>query len=87
MRSAYRNEAFFASGNIIGKKNSYYIACIAGKEVIRFDLDINRIESFSEFKENRIGRVLPPYITIIQQCCSNYIVREGSMPTPRQAFL
>ena len=44
------------------------------------------IRKFREIKDKRIGRVLPPYITRIQQKCSQYIVREGTMPIPREIF-
>lgn len=42
--------------------------------------------SFAELKDKRIGRVLPPYITRIQQKCSQHIIREGTMPIPREIF-
>ena len=32
------------------------------------------------------SRILPPYITQIQQSCANHIVREGIMPTPEAIF-
>lgn len=37
-------------------------------------------------KDKLIGRILPPYITQIQQSCANHIVREGIMPTPEAIF-
>ncbi len=44
------------------------------------------IKKFKELKDKRIGRILPPYITRIQQKCSQYIVREGTMPIPKEIF-
>lgn len=35
-----------------------------------------------EEKADRIGRVLPPYITKLQHEVSSYIVREGLLPVP-----
>lgn len=81
-----RNEAFFISGNIIGKKSDVYITCIAGKKVLRFRLDIAKVEVFNKKKDKRIGRILPPYITCIQQSCASYITREGTLPTPVEVF-
>jgi hypothetical protein len=82
----HRDEAFFASGNIIGKKSEVYIACVAGKKALKFRLDIAKIETFNKMKDKRIGRILPPYITSIQQSCASYITREGTMPTPKEVF-
>lgn len=83
---AYKNDAFFANGNIIGKKSEIIVACVAGKKALKFRLDINKVEKYSKMKDKLIGRVLPPYITQIQQSCANYIVREGIMPTPPEIF-
>ena len=54
-------------------------------KIIKFRMDLV-IRKFREIKDKRIGRVLPPYITRIQQKCSQYIVREGTMPIPREIF-
>lgn len=84
--AAYKNDAFFNSGSIIGKKNEIYITCVGGNKAIKFNLNIEKISKFNEMKEFIIGRILPPYITQIQQNCASYIVREGIMPTPKQVF-
>lgn len=81
----YRNIAFFSSGNIIGKKCDAIIMCIADKKAIKFRLDIS-IKNYNSIKDKIIGRILPPYITSIQQSCSSYIVREGTLPTPIEIF-
>ena len=54
-------------------------------KIIKFRMDLV-IRKFREIKDKRIGRVLPPYITRIDQKCSQYIVREGTMPIPREIF-
>ena len=46
-------------------------------------IDVPWVQSL---KEKRIGRLLPPYITRVQQKCSQYIVREGIMPVPMSLF-
>ena len=61
------------------------MACIEGEQAIKFQLDIIPI-NYSELKDVRKGRLLPPYITRIQQKCSQYIVREGVMPIPCDLF-
>ena len=83
--SEYRNTAFFSSGNIIGKKSDIIIMCIDSKTAIKFRLDIS-IKKYNAIKEKLIGRLLPPYITSVQQACSSYITREGTLPTPKGIF-
>lgn len=81
----YRNQVFFGHGEIREKKPEVIIACIDGGKIIKFRLDI-KIKKFKDVKVNRIGRILPPYITRIQQKCSQYIMREGTMPLPKELF-
>ena len=83
---AYRNTAFFSNGNILGKKSEIIITCIAGKKALKFRLDIHKTSKYNQMKDKLIGRVLPPYITQIQQSCANHITREGIMPTPKEIF-
>lgn len=83
---AYKNNAFFTSGNIIGKKSEIIIACIAGRKALKFRLDIHQVKKYSQMKDKLIGRILAPYITQIQQNCASHIVREGIMPTPDKIF-
>lgn len=45
------------------------------------------ILSFNAWKGKRIGRVLPPYITKIQQKCAVNMVREGVAPLPKELFI
>lgn len=82
----YKNDAFFNNGNIIGKKSEIIIACVAGKKALKFRLDINKVIKYKQLQDKLIGKILPPYITQIQQCCASYIVREGVMPTPKEIF-
>jgi hypothetical protein len=81
----HKNKVFFNMGEIIGKRNEVIITCVHGKKAIKFRLDIIQ-KQFNQIKTNRIGRIMPPYITRIQQFCSQHIVREGVMPTPKELF-
>lgn len=81
----YRKGFFYSFGDIICKKTEVVITCVAGEKIIKFRLDVE-VKKFNELKEYRIGRILPPYITRIQQNCSQYIVREGIMPIPEEIF-
>ena len=76
---------FFGHGEILEKKPEAILACVDNGKIIKFRMDLV-IRKFREIKDKRIGRVLPPYITRIQQKCSQYIVREGTMPIPREIF-
>ena len=69
----------------ITAKPEVILACVDNGKIIKFRMDLV-IRKFREIKDKRIGRVLPPYITRIQQKCSQYIVREGTMPIPREIF-
>ncbi len=81
----YRNQIFFGQGEILEKKPEAIIACIDNGKIIKFRLDI-KIMKFKNIKKDRIGRILPPYITRVQQKCSQYIIREGTMPLPKELF-
>lgn len=81
----YRNLVFFSHGEILEKKPEVILACVDNGKIIKFRLDL-AIKKFKEIKDKRIGRVLPPYITRIQQKCSQHIIREGTMPIPKELF-
>ncbi len=75
----------FHHGTIIEQAPEVIIPYIAGEKMIRFKLDL-KIKQFSELKEHRIGRLLPPYITRVQQRCASYIVRTGVFPVSSDLF-
>ncbi|MBP5428720.1 MAG: hypothetical protein J6Z04_05490 [Clostridia bacterium] len=79
----YRNKVFFQNGTFIGRSDKIIICCIDGKRILQFDLNL-KCRSFAEIKDKRVGRILPPYITQIQQKCSAYLIREGTIPTPQK---
>jgi hypothetical protein len=56
-----------------------------GKTLAFYFKDIH-IKSFNEMKDNRIGRLLPPYITRIQQRFALYLQRQGLPRIPDDAF-
>ncbi len=82
---AYRNQVFFGHGEILEKKPEVILACVDNGKILKFRMDLV-MKKFKELKDKRIGRILPPYITRIQQKCSQYIVREGTMPIPKEIF-
>lgn len=82
----HRNSIFFRKGAFLERNDKAIIGCVAGEQALQFDLDICIMEYNTE-KDKRIGRILPPYITRIQQKCSQNMVREGVMPTPKELFV
>ena len=80
-----KSDAFWWQGDIIGKKTDVFLCCADNGKIIKFRLDLE-VKKFKDLKDKRIGRVLPPYITKIQQKCSHYIIREGTMPIPKEIF-
>nr|WP_289706536.1 hypothetical protein [Enterocloster clostridioformis] len=84
----YRNNMiFYNKGELLEKKTEAIIACVDNGKYIKFELRKLELKKFYEIKEKRIGRILPPYITKIQQKFAQHIVREGIMPIPEELFL
>lgn len=84
--SKHRNSIFFRKGTILERDDKVIIGCVAGEQAIQFKMDLE-ILKFSEWKKKRIGRVLAPYITKIQQKCAVNMVREGITPLPKELFI
>lgn len=75
----------FKKGELRGKKFEDYVAFIEGN-VVRFDFRKLKIKKWKEIKTYRIGRLLPPYITSVQQRYSFYLQREGLPALPAEVF-
>ncbi len=82
----YRNKIFFRKGAFLERNDKVIIGCVADKKALQFNLNIH-IKNFNDLKDKRVGRILPPYITRIQQKCSQNMVREGIMPIPKELFV
>lgn len=82
----HRNSIFFRKGTFLERNDKVIVGCVAGEQVLQFNLDIS-IKKFNAEKSKRIGRILPPYITRIQQKCAQNMVREGVMPVPEGLFM
>lgn len=89
----------FIQGNFIEKVNNAYIPFIDGGKIIEVLFrnmtifkweeklkDKNDKETGKMFKETRIGRLLPPYITKVQQRYSFYLQRQGLPAIPEKAI-
>jgi len=85
--SNYRDKLFLTLNNeIIERASNVIIPCINDGKHLVFSLYPVQKDFNATMKEHRIGRLLPPYITRIQQKFSHYIVREGVMPVPPYVF-
>jgi len=75
----------FDSGEFLEKKNNCYVAFIQGK-IFSFSLRDIKMEKWKKIKDNRIGRLLPPYITKVQQKYAAYLQRQGLPSIPEEAI-
>ena len=80
-----KNSITFDSGEFFEKKHCCYIAFVKG-QILQFSLKELYIKSWNEIKYKRIGRLLPPYITRVQQKYSHYIQRQGLPSIPKEAI-
>lgn len=76
----------FCKGNFIEKVNNAYVSFVDEQKIIEFKFNEIEIKSFSAVKDNRIGRLLPPYITRIQQKYSFYLQRQALPAIPDRAI-
>ena len=56
------------------------------KSIIKFSFKNQINKSFEDLGSMRVGKVLPPYITRIQQRYALYLQRVGIPPTPKKAI-
>lgn len=75
----------FVQGEFLEKKNCSYVAFIQGK-VMRFNYRKLDIMRWTNIKEKRLGRLLPPYINKIQQQYAAYLQRQGLPSIPNEAI-
>ena len=75
----------FSQGEFQEKINNCFVAFVDGK-ILCFSLRKLAIKKWNEVKDNRCGRLLPPFITKIQQKYSSYIQRQGLPSIPNQAI-
>ncbi len=81
--------------NYFSKRNDYrvkecsskcVVTCLYNKQDFVFLFDNLRLFNWEVLKNCRIGRLLPPYITNIQQRFASYIHRQGLPVDPRSIF-
>ena len=85
INSEEQDSIIFDSGNFVEKINSCYVAFIENK-IIEFKFRKIEIKKWNDIKSNRIGRLLPPYITRIQQKYAFYLQRQALPALPIQSI-
>lgn len=66
----------------VSEQNPIYLV----KRILSFSLRKLSIKKWNDIKDCRCGRLLPPFITKIQQKYSSYIQRQGLPSIPKEAI-
>ena len=80
-----RKKIVFENG-FIEKEYVFYVPFVNEGKIIEFDLKKLTIKKWNDVKNNRIGRLLHPYITKLQQKYSFYLQRQGLPAIPEKAI-
>ena len=84
--SALRKEYLCDKGHFSERIDKNIVFAAVDGKSIRFDFKKLRIKKFGKLKERRIGRLLHPYLTRIQQRYSLYSQRQGLPRIPPEAI-
>ena len=76
----------FYYGTLLERKDMVLLPYIKENKVFKFNINEIEIRKFKQIKDKRIGRIVPPYLTRIQQKTANYITRQGLMPIPEEIY-
>lgn len=76
----------FIDGHFIEKVWEAVAFSVHEGKSVRFDFRRFRVKKFSELKDKRIGRLLHPYLTNIQQRFGLYLQRQGLPRIPEEAI-
>ncbi|MCK4665048.1 MAG: hypothetical protein KAT68_19425 [Bacteroidales bacterium] len=86
INSSNDDKILFEKGNFIEKSNNTYIPFIDNGKIIEFFFNEIKIKKWNSIKSTRIGRLLPPYITKVQQRYSFYLQRQGLPAIPEKSI-
>jgi len=73
-------------GQFVEKVNNSIIPFLDGGKIVEFLFRDIKPKKWKDFKDSRIGRVLPPYINRIQQRYALYLQRQGLPRVPDAAI-
>jgi len=80
-----KDELTFENGQFLEKLNNAIVLGIDNGKIIEFLFRDIKTKKYSTLKNKRIGRLIPPYITRIQQRYALYLQRQGLPRTPKEA--
>ena len=80
-----KDAIIFDSGEFHEKINCSYASFVQGN-ILCFTFRELKIKKWKDIKDYRIGRLLPPYITKIQQKYASYLQRLGLPSIPEKAI-
>ncbi|OAV73569.1 hypothetical protein Barb6_00118 [Bacteroidales bacterium Barb6] len=88
INSKNKSKIIFNKGELLEKNYNAYIAFIDDGKIIEFKFNENNIihEEWRNLKTKRIGRLLPPHITRLQQKYAFYLQRQGLPAIPDKAI-
>jgi hypothetical protein len=82
------SKIIFHNGEFIEKNCHVYISFIDDGKIVEFKFNKDIVQyKWEEIKDKRIGRLLPPYITRLQQKHSFYLQRQGVPAIPKKAII
>jgi hypothetical protein len=73
-------------GLFIDKDSQFTVFPINDKKAIQFEFKLFTVEQFKDWKEYRIGTLLPPFITRLIQKYTTYMQRQGLPRIPEEAI-
>ena len=84
--SQNNDKILFFRGQLHGHEDIVYIPFILEGKILGLDFKQFKIKSYNTVKSQRVGRLLPPFITKVQQLFSSYMIREGLPAIPDEAI-
>ncbi len=82
-----KNKKITFDNGFIEKTNELYLPFVDNGKILKFSLkNITTNKKWNDLKEKRLGRLLPPYITRVQQRYSFYLQRQGLPAIPEKAI-
>lgn len=76
-----------AYGLLVESDSQCIVFAMTGGATVSFAFKSLKVVPWGEWKSKRIGRLLPPFLTRLQQRYSAYLQRPGLNRTPEQAIL
>lgn len=76
------HEVHDQGGQLVRWDKSFIIPCSISGKTVEVDFSRLNVQKISVDERKRIGRILPPFLTRLQQLFGAYVIREGLPVTP-----